>query len=147
MLGTGFQQITASGFSKRDTQNYAHVHMYTRKSAMEPVWGSYWDMHVSDIIIIHMYMDYGESTCILYYSYTAVIARVRGRSPRTRAVYITINPWQPCYNYYTWHCISHLIGLVAIARVCRKVKLLLNLLSKLPGCLLLAESWSTGWFN
>ena len=32
--------------------------------------------------------------------------RVRGRSPRTRAVYVAINPWQPCYNYY----ISHLIG-------------------------------------
>ena len=25
--------------------------------------------------------------------------RVRGRSPRTRAVYVAINPWQPCYNY------------------------------------------------
>ena len=32
--------------------------------------------------------------------------RVRGRSPRTRAVYVAINPWQLCYNYY----ISHLIG-------------------------------------
>ena len=32
--------------------------------------------------------------------------RVRGYSPRTRAVYVAINPWQACYNYY----ISHLIG-------------------------------------
>ena len=32
--------------------------------------------------------------------------RAWGRSPRTRAVYVAINPWQLCYNYY----ISHLIG-------------------------------------
>ena len=33
--------------------------------------------------------------------------RVRGRSPRTRAVYVAINPLQPRYHCY----ISHLIGL------------------------------------
>ena len=32
--------------------------------------------------------------------------RIRGQSPRTRAIYVAINPWQPGYNYY----ISHLIG-------------------------------------
>ena len=25
--------------------------------------------------------------------------RVGGQSPRTRSVYVAINPWQPCYNY------------------------------------------------
>ena len=32
--------------------------------------------------------------------------RVRGRSPRTREVYVAINPWQPCYNYYMSHLIE-----------------------------------------
>ena len=38
--------------------------------------------------------------------YSSKPTRVRGHSLRTRAVYVAINPWQPCYNYY----ISHLIG-------------------------------------
>ena len=27
-------------------------------------------------------------------------ARVQGFIPRTRTIYVAINPWQPCYNLY-----------------------------------------------
>ena len=37
---------------------------------------------------------------------------VRGRSPRTRAVYVAINPRRPGFNFY----ISHLIGLAMLVR-------------------------------
>jgi hypothetical protein len=43
-IGNWVPIITALGFSKRDTQNYVHIHntnMYTCKRAMKPVWGSY----------------------------------------------------------------------------------------------------------
>ena len=52
----------------------------------------------------------GVGVCYSYSTgpgiYGSKLTQVRGRSPRTRAVYVTINPWQPCHNYY----ISHLIG-------------------------------------
>ena len=31
--------------------------------------------------------------------YGSKLTRVQGRSLRRRAVYIAINPWQPCYHY------------------------------------------------
>ena len=49
----------------------------------------------------------GQAYVALSYSYStgpgiygSKPTRVRGRSPRTRAVYVAINPWQPCCNYY-----------------------------------------------
>ena len=30
--------------------------------------------------------------------YGSKLTRVQGQSLRTRAVYVAINPWQPCYN-------------------------------------------------
>ena len=64
------------------------------------------------LVDLNLAVPYGIAIRICYsYStgpgiYGSKPTRVRGRSPRIRAVYVAINPWQPCYNYY----ISHLIG-------------------------------------
>ena len=48
--------------------------------------------------------------------------QVRGCSPRTRAVYIAINPWQPCHNYYTVNREYFDVKIFSDSMACAKIK-------------------------
>ena len=53
---------------------------------------------------VYNYMCYSYSTEPGIYG--SKLTWVRGRSPRTRSVYVAISPWQPSCNYYISHLIS-----------------------------------------